>query len=493
MSASVDDRGSDSDFVSGVGGRLGVPKSRSYVEAVVALESRSNPVLARYTLVSDLAYVLSAMEVGVTPEASGKALLRCLLDLIPRAEDLGRQAAIGDVIVQREVWVVQAVGQETASWLHVGRNQGESLRAILPRLVFRDALYREQIALSGLVRALVDKAEPVIERVAPFYHHMQHAGRTTLGEYLLSWAFNLHRHFDWLAQADHHLDLAPPPNSGREVVVRLIGRVGERLGFSRQADLWQTLLIGEEQFSDAPFVFSQINVVMARLGYDLLLWMTKEFEFFDLADEHATASSGRPQKKNPFGFQTIISGAAVGAGRLAAQLSTSVTMSEELNSTFHAYSLYQYVHDVIAWTDYMADVIAKGRFNLSELEKKSTLGFAGTREALDVLVYEHKVPYRLAHHTLGTLVRIATEDASLEATRSTLQSSLKDYPNIDLNELFRTMTAASTGNMQLNIKAFRRTHETLDGSLRRIDAARGPNPVETTVAKLMDEARRTIA
>lgn len=493
MGASAGSHESDTDFVSGVGGRLGAPKSRTYVDAVVALESRSNPILARYTLASDLAYVLSAIELGITPEASGKALLRCLLDLMPRAEQLGRQAAIGDVIVQREVWVVEAVGQETASWLHVGRNQGESLRAILPRLVFRDALYRERIALAGLVRALVDKAEPVIERVAPFYHHMQHAGRTTLGEYLLSWAFNLQRHFDWLSQADQHLDLAPPPNSGREVVVELIGRVGKRLGFSKQADLWQTLLIGEEQFSDTPFVFAQINVAMARLGYDLLLWMTKEFDFFELADEHATASSGRPQKKNPFGFQTIISGAAVGAGRLAAQLSTSVTMSEELNSTFHAYSLYQYVQDVIAWTDYMADVIAKGSFNLSELEKKSALGFAGTREALDVLVYEHKVPYRLAHHTLGALVRIATEGADPEATRSMLRSSLKDYPNVDLAELLQTMSAASTKNMQLNIKAFRRTHDTLDRSLRAIEAARDPNPVEATIERLMEEARRTIA
>ena len=489
----VDSHGSEADFVSGVGGRLGAPKSRTYVDAVVALESRSNPVLARYTLVSDLAYVLSAMELGVTPEESGKALLRCLLDLIPRAELLGREAAIGDVIVQREVWVVGEVGAETASWLHVGRNQGESLRAILPRMVFRDALHHEKIALAGLVRALVDKAGPVIGSVAPFYHHMQHAGRTTLGEYLLSWAFSLHRHFEWLSQADRHLDLAPPPNSGREVVVELIGRVGKRLGFSRQADLWQTLLNGEEQFSDAPFVFAQINVAMARLSYDLLLWMTKEFDFFDLADEHATASSGRPQKKNPFGFQTIISGAAVGAGRLAAQLSTSVTMSEELNSTFHSYSLYQYAHDVIAWTDYMADVIAKGTFNLPELERKSTLGFAGTREALDVLVYEHKVPYRLAHHTLGALVRSATAGADQKAVREMLHASLKEYPNVDLDELLQTMLAASTKNMQLNIKAFRRTHETLDRSLRVLEAARGSNPVEAAVERLMEESRRAIA
>src|SRR6267142_1273325 len=90
----------------------------------------------------------------------------------------------GDIVLQRELWIAEAVGQEAGSWLHVGRNRAESLRGSLPRLFFREALYHEHMALLRLVRVLVDKAEPVLEAVAPFYHHLQHAGRTTLGEYL---------------------------------------------------------------------------------------------------------------------------------------------------------------------------------------------------------------------------------------------------------------------------------------------------------------------
>jgi argininosuccinate lyase len=60
-------------------------------------------------------------------------------------------------------------------------------------------------------------------------------------------------------------------------------------------------------------------VGLGRLAEDLRLFMTSEFDFFELADEHASGSSGRPQKKNPFGLQAVINGASVGAGRLASQ------------------------------------------------------------------------------------------------------------------------------------------------------------------------------
>lgn len=481
------------EFISSVGGRVSAPKSAGYARAVLEVEGRANQFLARHMLATDLAYVLTATELGVTPEAEARKLLSGLLDLLPRAEELGRSNTYGDIVLQREVWVANEVGKETAYWLHVARNRGESLRALLPRMFFRDALFREQAALRRLIRALVDRSQPVMEAVAPFYHHMQHAGRTTLGECLLSWATYYHRHLDWIAQADKHLDIAPPPNCGRDIVIELVGRVGKRMGLSKSAQLWQTLLIPEEQFSDPMFVFVQINVALARLSYDLLIWMTSEFDFFELADEHASVSSGRPQKKNPFGFQTIISGASVGAGRLAAQLTTSVTMSEELNSTFHASSLYQYAHDVIAWTEFMADVIEKCTFNLEELEKKSTLGGAGAREALDVLVYEHKVPYRFAHHALGAVVRESNDTADHQKLVELLRARLKDYPDLDYDELVRTTLATSKAHMMLNLPAFREAHRSLDESLRALDSANRPNPTEASIERVVAEVKQFLA
>jgi argininosuccinate lyase len=402
---------------------------------------------------------------------------------------MSREKSIGDIVVSRELWIVDAVGQDVGAWLHVGRNRAESLRGSLPRMFFRDALYHEHVALKRLVRVLLDRAKPNLTAVAPFYHHLQHAGRTSLGEYLLSWAASFNKHFDRLDEADKRLDLAPPPNCGRKIVVDLINRVGHRLGFSRVGKIWQELFITEEHFSEPFFILAQIAVGLGRLAEDLRLFMTSEFEFFELADEHASGSSGRPQKKNPFGLQAVINGAAVGAGRLASQFATNITVSEEADSTYHAYHLYEFSRDVVAWTEFMADVIEKGTFKLGELETKSRLGFAGAREALDVLVYEHAVPYRYAHRVCGELVRLGTEGLPHDEIVARVKERLEDFPAIDSDRLVRIATGESTEAIFLNVPAFKAVYAELNASLLKLEQEPRTNAVETAIERLLADGR----
>lgn len=476
-------------FVEGVGGRLAAAKSESYRKAVLAVEGRNNPYTARYMLAGDLACVLSAHELGVTPTRDAQALASCLIGLLPSAEQISRDRSIGDIVVSRELWVVEAVGQDVGAWLHVGRNRAESLRGSLPRMFFRDALYREHLALQRLVRVLLDRAGSSLTALAPFYHHLQHAGRTSLGEYLLSWAASFSKHFGRIDEADKRLDLAPPPNCGRPIVVELINRVGHRLGFSKVGKIWQELFITEEHFSEPMFLLVQIAIGLGRLAEDLRLFMTSEFEFFELADEHASGSSGRPQKKNPFGLQAVINGAAVGAGSLMAQFATNITVSEEADSTYHAYRLYEFSRDVIAWTEFMADVIEKGTFKLPELEKKSRLGFAGAREALDVLVYEHRVPYRYAHRVCGELVRLGTEGLAHSDIVARVAERLKDFPDVDSDRLVRIASGESTEAIFLNVAAFEATSSELSANLADIERSFRANPVESAIDRLLAEGR----
>ena len=61
------------------GGRLKGAKSPSYVRAVSTPEARASAFTARSMLVSDVAYVLSAAELGYTPAVSAHKLLAALL------------------------------------------------------------------------------------------------------------------------------------------------------------------------------------------------------------------------------------------------------------------------------------------------------------------------------------------------------------------------------------------------------------------------------
>lgn len=485
--------GSNRDFIEGVGGRLGTGKSETYVNAVFKVEGRANQFVARHMLSGDLAFVLTAMELGITPKTEGLALCRCLLDMIPRAAELGRQNAVGDIVLQREIWVSEVVGKEVGSWQHIGRHRAESLRGYLPRMFFRDALSRERDALVKFLRVLVDKAEPVLAAKAPVYHHLQHAGFTTLGEYLLGFAGNLYEHVERLSQAEKRLDFAPPAHSGREILVKLSAGVAPKLGFTRIHLLRQQGHLTEEQFSEPFFDLVLLTVAMARMAEDLRLWMSTEFGFFEMADEHASGSSGLPQKKNPFGLQAVIGGAAVGSGRLAAQLASNVALSSEADTVYHAASLYQYALDVIAWTEFMTDVIARGRFNTAELERKSTWGYAGASEAMDTLIFDHGLPQRVAHHMLGAVVRAAVTGAGDEELLAQLKPELAAHPEVDVRRILRVLQGEEILDGMINVAAARTVHADLDGKVRALEQAGFTNPIETAIEKLMAEGRRAVA
>ena len=62
-------------------GRLAGGKSPSYQRAVNEPETRASRFTARYILASDIAYVLSAAQLGATPASAATGLLQALLPL----------------------------------------------------------------------------------------------------------------------------------------------------------------------------------------------------------------------------------------------------------------------------------------------------------------------------------------------------------------------------------------------------------------------------
>jgi argininosuccinate lyase len=406
------------------GGRLRGAKSPSYVRATSVPESRASRFTARSMLVSDVAYVLSAVELGYTPAVTAHKLIPALLDLLGSLDRLDMTKPAGDIVAQREAWMAEHAGREHTAWLHLGRNRGESLRSYLPRLFFRQQLHEQGKLVAALLANLVRRAEPVLEAVSPNYHHLQHSGFTTLGEYLLSWAVVFERHIERIEQADARLDKGPSPFGGRPELARLYDRVMERLGFSRRAHLRRDGIWVHDQFTEPFFVLSLIAVDLARLAQDLRIWMTPEFGFVQLADEHAGGSSALPHAKVPFALQSVIGGAVMASTRLAGEMAASCNPSEGSEPLYQSATLYGLAEDIAGWTWYVADVIDKAHFDLVEMRRKAVLDYAGSSEAHDRLVYDLGVPFRTGHQVLGALVR----------------NHALGEPPLDLRELLRRET-----------------------------------------------------
>jgi argininosuccinate lyase len=475
-------------------GRLAGGKSQSYQRAVNEPETRASRYTARYMIASDVAYVLSAAELGATPRPVAAGLLRALLPLYENVSAIDTSLPLGDVVAQREAWIADRAGRENTAWLHLGRNRGESLRSLLPRMFFRQTLHEAAQANAKLLANLVARARPVLESISPNYHHLQHSGLTTLGEYLLSWAVVFERHLQRFTQVDRRLDKAPPPFGGRKILDDLYRDISRRLGFSQRARLRRDAIWVHDQFTEPFFALALLSVDLARFAQDLRVWMTPEFGFFELADEHAGGSSALPHAKVPFGLQAVIGGSIIASTRLAGEMAAASNPSEGSESIYQSASLYSLAQDIVAFTRYMGDVVDKGRFNLEEMRRKAILDYAGSSEAHDRLVYDFQVPFRTGHRALGELVRCHYLNEPPIDLNQMLEKELGRPFAIDQDEIMDIVLVKRISPSMFDFPMLR---ETLADYERRSEAAtissNGQGPVERAVDALLDEARNWLA
>ena len=469
-------------------GRMVGAKSPSYVRAVNVPESRASRFTARYMLLGDIAYVMSAAELGYTPKEAARALVAALVELLDNIDRIDTSKPPGDIVAQREAWVAERAGAANTAWLHLGRNRGESLRCYLPRLFFRHGLFELKQATLSMLDALLTRAEPLIESLSPNYHHLQHSGLTTVGEYLLSWAAVFERHLERFDQAAARLDLGPSVFGAREQIRALYDRVGPRLGFSKRARLRRDGIWLQAQFTEPFFAHTLVGVDLARLAQDLRIWMTPEFGLFELADEHAGGSSALPHARVPFGLQAVIGASIMASTRLSGEMAAASGPSEGSEPLYQSASLYQAAEDIVASTRYMADVIAKGRFNLEEMRRKALLDYAGSSEAHDRLVYDFGVPFRAGHKVLGALVRHHFEGRDYDL-RAALRAETGRVVDVDQKEITDIVLGAKIWPTTFDFAEMRGQHAGMKARADRVRADSGQNPVDKVSFALLAEAR----
>lgn len=453
-------------------GRLAGAKAVSYLRAVNEPEARASVFIAPIMLKTDLAYLLCSAELGLMPEDSAKHLAAAVLQCLETLSSRDTSQPPGDIVAQREKWVVQLVDKKDAAWFHLGRNRGESLRNYIPRLFFRDVLHTQGQEVGRLIQNLVARAENLLDALAPNYHHLQHSGLATVGEYLLSWAVTFERHIQRLQQVDARLDKGPSTFGGRSQSNDLFDKVSARLGFTNRARLRRDGIWVQDQFTEPFFVLALIAVDLARLAQDLRIWMTPEFSLFDLADEHAGGSSGLPHAKVPFGLQQVVGAGVMASTRLSGEMASACAgPSEGSEALYTSNTLYQNALDVIANTRYIAEVIEKGDFRLDEMKRKALLDYAGTSEAHDRLVYDFGVPFRLGHRLLGSMVRAHYYGEKLPDLNAVLRSETgKDF-NINQAEIMEIVLGKIVWPTTIDAAELRRIWQEMDAKAKAAVAA----------------------
>ncbi len=209
------------------------------------------------------------------------------------------QLDLEDVHLNIEARLTQLVG-DAGKRLHTGRSRNDQVATDV-RLWLRTEIDLIVGLLNELQRALVEMASHHTEVILPGFTHLQVAQPVSFGHHLLAYVEMFARDAERMQDVRRRVNRLPlgaaalagtPYPLDRERVARTLNMEG----------VCQNSL---DAVSDRDFAIefsaaaSLVMVHISRFSEELILWMSQNFGFIQIADRFTTGSSIMPQKKNP--------------------------------------------------------------------------------------------------------------------------------------------------------------------------------------------------
>ena len=204
-----------------------------------------------------------------------------------------------DIHMNIEARLTDLIGP-AAGRLHTARSRNDQV-ALDFRLWVRDELQKTENLLSGLIGALLDRAEEHADSVMPGFTHLQTAQPVTFGHHCMAYVEMFGRDRSRVRDALARLDECPLGAAALAGTGFAIDRqqTAKALGFSTPTRN------SIDSVSDRDFALEFLGLAaicgthLSRLAEEIVVWSTPQFGFVRLSDAFSTGSSIMPQKKNP--------------------------------------------------------------------------------------------------------------------------------------------------------------------------------------------------
>jgi len=393
----------------GLGSRLTSGPSAAMARVGFGGELEGAPVLHPYLYFADVAHVVALTDAGLVRLGDARLLIEGLrrLDARPAAE-IAWDPSVGDVYNNREALLATDVGA-IADHLATGRARREAT-TVAWLLACRDRLTTLGLAVAGLVEDIVSVAAANTATVMADFTYLHHAQPTTLGHYLLGFAFPLLRDGERIGAALARANLSPAGSGSvngsrlpidRELLARLLGFDGIRL-HTRDA-MWAPD-VAMELCSTA----SSVAVTLDRLVEELQIWSSSEFAFVRLADAHCRTSVIMPQKRNPYSLTQVRGEARRLLGDALGVTLTQLTPTGQPDNRTTAYQAVPAMLDKLtASTALVGEVLTEAEFDSGRLEEMASVGHPYATDLCDHLTLSAGLANRQAHRVVGKAVAMA--------------------------------------------------------------------------------------
>ena len=306
---------------------------------------------------------------------------------------------------------------EAADKLHTGRSRNDQVATDV-RLFFKDACSQLREGIEQTMTALLVLAKKYATTPIPGYTHLQRAQPVTVGHHLLAYVEMLGRDHERFSNVANHANVCPLGSGAiagstlpldRAHVAKALGFVDES-GEPRLTPNGMDAVADRDLFVEFASACSLCALHLSRLSEDLILWNSSEFGYLVLPDTFTTGSSLMPQKKNPDCFE-LIRGKT---GRVVGNLTNLLVTIKGLPLTYNR-DLQEDKPPVFDSFDQLSICLAvtAGALDGAVINEDKCRAAASdplllATDLADYLV-EQGVPFRQAHHVVGSLVSLAEE------------------------------------------------------------------------------------
>jgi argininosuccinate lyase len=364
-------------------------------------------VLYPFDIAGSKAHVQGLVRAGLLSERDGTTLIAALDEVLSEFADekFDRLTGDEDIHMAIERRVIELAGDVGAK-LHTARSRNDQVATTF-RLFTMDALQRIAAAVLDLIDVLVALGEEHRDAYLPGYTHLQRAQPVLLRHHLNAHAWSLLRDVDRLLDARDRTSVSPlgaGALAGTSLSIDpsfVSGLLGFETVFANSLDA-----VSDRDFvAEALFDIAMVGVHLSRMGEELVLWTTAEFNFAVLSDEYATGSSMLPQKKN----SDVAELARAKSGRLVGNLTGLLVTLKGLPLSYNRdlqedkEPLFDSSRQVMMVLTAMGGAYQTMTFNTDVAAKAADDPFMVAIDIAEELVGEG-VPFRQAHERVGQLV-----------------------------------------------------------------------------------------
>jgi len=316
------------------------------------------------------------------------------------------QLALEDVHLNIEARLTQLVG-DAGKRLHTGRSRNDQVATDV-RLWLRGEIDQLAPLLASMQRALLGVAEQHVETILPGFTHMQVAQPVSFAHHLLAYVEMFARDDERLADVRKRVNRLPLGAAALAGTSYPLDReaVAKALGFD---GVCQNSLdaVSDRDFAIEFTSWAAITMMhVSRLAEEIVLWMSQNFGFIDLADRYCTGSSIMPQKRNP----DVAELARGKSGRVFGHLTALLVLMKGQPLTYNKDNqedkepLFDTVDTLRDTLRIMAEMVGGITVKAEAMERAALRGYATATDLADYLV-KKGLPFRDAHEVVAHAVK----------------------------------------------------------------------------------------